>query len=189
MRKNLNIAMVGSGFMGRMHSNAYRQANSFFDSGYAACTKVLCARDAARGKEFAERWGWQETETDWRKLLERKDIDLIDIVVPNMLHREIAVAALQAGKMVATEKPLALNAGQGKEMVDAAEKSGKKTMIWFNQRRFPPVALAKQMIEPELSAACFITGLPTSRTGQSARRLRWAGARSGVSTSRTLAAA
>jgi predicted dehydrogenase len=147
MRKKLNIAMVGSGFMGRMHSNAYRQANSFFDSGYAACTKVLCTREAAKGKEFAERWAWQETETDWRKLLDRKDIDLIDIVVPNALHREIAVAALQAGKMVATEKPLALNAGQGQEMVDAAEKSGKKTMVWFNQRRFPPVALAKQMID------------------------------------------
>jgi predicted dehydrogenase len=147
MRKKLNIAMVGSGFMGRMHSNAYRQANSFFDSGYEAYTKVLCARDAAKAREFAGRWAWQETETDWRKLLDRKDIDLIDIVVPNALHREIAVAALQAGKMVATEKPLAMNAGQGQEMVEAAEKSGKKTMVWFNQRRFPPVALAKQMID------------------------------------------
>ena len=147
MRKNLNIAMIGSGFMGRMHSNAWRQANSFFDSDYAACAKVICTRDAGKAKEFAERWSWQETETDWRRLLERKDIDLIDICVPNSLHRDIAIAALQAGKMVATEKPLALNARQGKEMVDAAAKSGKKTMIWFNQRRFPPVALAKQMID------------------------------------------
>jgi predicted dehydrogenase len=147
MRKNLNIAMIGGGFMGRMHSNAYRQANSFFESGHAAVMKVVSIRDAAKAKEFAERWGWQETETDWRKLIERKDIDLIDICVPNSLHKEIAVAALKAGKMVATEKPLALNAGQGKEMVDAAVKSGKKTMVWFNQRRFPPVALAKQMID------------------------------------------
>jgi len=147
MRKNLNIAMIGTGFMGRMHSNAYRQANSFFDSDHAACAKVVCARDASKTKEFGDRWSWQETETDWRRLLDRKDIDLIDICVPNSLHRDIAVAALQAGKMVATEKPLALNAGQGKEMVDAAAKSGKKTMIWFNQRRFPPVTLAKQMIE------------------------------------------
>jgi len=147
MRKNLNIAMVGSGFMGRMHSNAYRQANSFFDSDYMACAKVICTRDAGKAREFADRWAWQETETDWRRLLERKDIDLIDICVPNSLHRDIAVAALQAGKMVATEKPLALNVQQGKEMVDAAAKSGKKTMIWFNQRRFPPVALAKQMID------------------------------------------
>jgi predicted dehydrogenase len=146
MRKTLNIAMVGTGFMGRMHSNAYRQANSFFDSGYAAITKVVCTR-RADSKEFAGRWSWQETESDWRRLLERKDIDLIDICVPNSLHRDIAVAALQAGKMVATEKPLALTADQGREMVEAAEKSGKKTMIWFNQRRFPPVVLAKQMVE------------------------------------------
>jgi predicted dehydrogenase len=147
MRKNLNVAMIGAGFMGRMHSNAYRQANSFFDSAHAACMKVVCIRDAARAKDFAERWGWQETEADWRKLIDRKDIDVIDICVPNSLHRDIAVAALKAGKMVATEKPLALNAEQGKEMVDAALKSGKKTMVWFNQRRFPPVALAKQMID------------------------------------------
>ena len=147
MRKNLNIAMIGTGFMGRMHSNAYRQANIFFTPDIAACTKVLCARDAGRAKEFADRWGWQETETDWRRLLARKDIDLIDICVPNMLHRDIAIAALQAGKLVATEKPLALNARQGKEMVEAAAQSGKKTMIWFNQRRFPPVTLARQMIE------------------------------------------
>ena len=147
MRKNLNIAMIGTGFMGRMHSNAYRQANSFFDSGHAACMKVVCARDPGRAKEFAERWSWQETETDWRRLVDRKDIDLIDICVPNSLHRDIAVAALAAGKMVATEKPLALNAEQGREMVDAAAKSGKKTMVWFNQRRFPPVTLARQMID------------------------------------------
>jgi predicted dehydrogenase len=146
MRKKLNIAMVGSGFMGRMHSNAYRQANSFFDSRYAAITKVICTR-RVDANEFAERWSWQEIESDWRKVLERKDIDLIDICVPNSLHRDIAVAALQAGKMVATEKPLALTAHQGKEMVEAAEKNGKKTMIWFNQRRFPPVVLAKQMVE------------------------------------------
>ena len=119
----------------------------FSTADYTACSRVICTRDPGKAKEFAERWSWQETETDWRKLLDRKDIDLIDICVPNSLHRDIAVAALQAGKMVATEKPLALNAQQGKEMVDAAAKSGKKTMIWFNQRRFPPVALAKQMID------------------------------------------
>jgi predicted dehydrogenase len=147
MHKNLNIAMIGGGFMGRMHSNAYRQANSFFADEQGYCTKVVCIRDPAKGREFADRWGWQQTESDWRKLLDRKDIDLVDICVPNSLHREIAVAALQAGKMVATEKPLALNALQGREMVDAAARSGKKTMVWFNQRRFPPVALAGQMIE------------------------------------------
>ena len=147
MRKSLNIAMIGSGFMGRMHSNAYRQANSFFDAEHCACTKVLCSRDAGRARDFADRWSWQETETDWRRLLDRKDIDLVDICVPNSLHREMAIAALAAGKMVATEKPLAMDALQGKEMVEAAAKSGRKTMVWFNQRRFPAVTLAKQLID------------------------------------------
>ncbi len=147
MHKNLNIAMIGCGFMGRAHSNAYRKVNSFFDLEYEACMKVVCSRSESQTKEFADRWHWQETETDWRRLLDRRDIDLIDICVPNSLHREIAVAALDAGKMVATEKPLALNVEQGKEMVDAAALSGKKTMVWFNQRRFPPVSLAKQMID------------------------------------------
>jgi predicted dehydrogenase len=111
--------------------------------------KVACdSRDNGKVvKDFASRWHWQEMETDWRRLLDRKDIDLIDICVPNSLHREIAVASLAAGKMVCTEKPLALNAEQGAQMVEAAEKSGKKTMIWFNQRRFPSVTLAKQMID------------------------------------------
>jgi predicted dehydrogenase len=147
MRTKVNIGMIGGGFMGKMHSNAYRQANSFFDAGHEAVQKVVCIRDPAKAKEFAGRWGWQETEADWRKVIERTDVDLVDICVPNSLHKEIAVAALAAGKMVATEKPLALNVAQGKEMVDAAARSGKKTMVWFNQRRFPPVALAKQMID------------------------------------------
>jgi predicted dehydrogenase len=149
MQKTLNIAMIGCGFMGKMHSNAYSKVNSIFDLDYTACMKVACdSRDNGKVvKDFASRWHWQEMETDWRRLLDRKDIDLIDICVPNSLHREIAVASLAAGKMVCTEKPLALNAEQGAQMVEAAEKSGKKTMIWFNQRRFPSVTLAKQMID------------------------------------------
>jgi len=149
MQKTLNIAMIGCGFMGKMHSNAYSKVNSIFDLDYTACMKVACdSRDNGKVvKDFASRWHWQEMETDWRRLLDRKDIDLIDICVPNSLHREIAVASLAAGKIVCTEKPLALNAEQGAQMVEAAEKSGKKTMIWFNQRRFPSITLAKQMID------------------------------------------
>ena len=149
MQKTLNIAMIGCGFMGKMHSNAYSKVNSIFDLDYTACMRVVCdSRDNGKvAKDFAGRWHWQETETDWRRLVDRKDIDLIDICVPNSLHREIAVASLAAGKMVCTEKPLALNAEQGAQMVEAAEKSGKKTMIWFNQRRFPAVTLAKHMID------------------------------------------
>lgn len=149
MQKNLNIAMIGCGFMGKMHSNAWSKVNSFFDLDHRACLKVVCdSRDEGKVvKDFASRWPWQETETDWRKLLDRKEIDLIDICVPNSLHHDIAVAALAAGKMTSTEKPLALNSDQGARMVEAAQKSGKKTMVWFNQRRFPAVTLAKQMID------------------------------------------
>lgn len=147
MPKKLNIGMIGSGFMGRMHSNAYSKVNSFFDLNYKACMKVICTRNEKKAKEFADRWAWQEVETDWRKLIERNDIDLIDICVPNHLHCDIAIEALSAGKMVATEKPLALDSKQGKQMVDAAAKYGKNTMIWFNQRRFPAVTLAKQIID------------------------------------------
>jgi len=147
MQKKLNIGMIGTGFMGRMHSNAFSKVNSFFDLDHKACRKVVCARDESKAKEFADRWDWQEAETDWHRLMDRKDIDLIDICVPNHLHRDIAVAALSAGKMVATEKPLSLNLEQGREMADLAAKSGKKTMVWFNQRRFPAVTLAKQMVD------------------------------------------
>ncbi len=139
--------MIGTGFMGKMHTNAFSRANRFFDFDHKICPKVVCSRDQSKADEFAQRWSWQETETDWRRLLDRKDIDLIDICVPNHLHCEIAVAALAAGKMVATEKPLAMNSGQGREMVEAEAKSGKKTMVWFNQRRFPAVTLAKQVID------------------------------------------
>ena len=112
MKKTVNIGMIGSGFMGRMHSNAFSKVGRFFDLDHEICTKVISARDGSKGKEFAERWSWQEAETDWRRLLDREDIDLIDICVPNHLHCDIAVAALSAGKMVATEKPLAMNSEQ-----------------------------------------------------------------------------
>jgi predicted dehydrogenase len=147
MKKIVNIAMIGSGFMGRMHSNAFSKVGRFFDLDHEICTKVICTRDGSKGQEFAKRWSWQEAETDWRRLLDREDIDLIDICVPNHLHCDIAVAALAAGKMVATEKPLAMNSEQGRTMVEAEVKSGKKTMVWFNQRRFPAVTLAKQMVD------------------------------------------
>jgi predicted dehydrogenase len=147
MQKNVNVGMIGTGFMGKMHTNAFSRANSFFELDHKFCPKVVCTRDGSKANEFAERWSWQETETDWRRLLDRKDIDLIDICVPNHLHCEIAVAALAAGKMVATEKPLAMNSEEGRKMVEAEAKNGKKTMVWFNQRRFPAVTLVKQVID------------------------------------------
>jgi predicted dehydrogenase len=147
MDKKVNVGMIGTGFMGKMHTNAFSRANSFFQLDHKFCPKVVCTKDRSKAIEFAKRWSWQETETDWRQLIDRKDIDLIDICVPNHLHCEIAAAALSAGKMVATEKPLAMNSEEGRKMVEAETKSGKKTMVWFNQRRFPAVTLAKQVID------------------------------------------
>src|SRR5262245_60311419 len=103
MAKPLNIGMIGYGFMGRAHSNAYRKVNNFFDLEYRPLLKAVCARDGKKAKSFAEKWGYESIETDWRKLLERKDIDAVDICTPNNLHKEIAIAAAQAGKMILCE--------------------------------------------------------------------------------------
>ena len=99
--------------MGRTHSNAFLQAPHFFDLPYRPVLKAVCARNADRVKTFAENWGYQSVETDWRQLIERKDIDLIDIASPNDTHAEIAIAAAKAGKMVLCEKPLGRNAAEG----------------------------------------------------------------------------
>jgi predicted dehydrogenase len=101
--KALNVGMIGYGFMGRAHSNAYRKVANFFDLDYQPVLKAACGRNRAKVEEFAYRWGYEEIETDWKKLVARKDIDAIDICVPNDLHMEIAIAAAKAGKMVLTE--------------------------------------------------------------------------------------
>ncbi|MCS7271473.1 MAG: Gfo/Idh/MocA family oxidoreductase, partial [Gemmataceae bacterium] len=114
-RQPLRIGMIGYGFMGRAHSNAYLQANRFFPSErYEVVLQAVCARNEAKVKAFAEQWGYASVETDWRKLVERKDIDVVDICVPNNLHKEIAVAAAAHGKGVLCEKPLAVNAAEGR---------------------------------------------------------------------------
>jgi predicted dehydrogenase len=147
MAKPLNVGMIGYGFMGRAHSNAYRKVNNFFDLAYRPVLKAACARSADKAKAFADKWGYESVETDWRKLIERKDIDLIDICTPNNTHAEIAIAAAQAGKMILCEKPLALNVPEGKRMVEAVEKAGVPNMVWYNYRRLPAVTLAKQLID------------------------------------------
>jgi predicted dehydrogenase len=145
--KKLNIAMIGSGFMGRAHSNAYAQVPHFFDLEYEPIRKVACARNAEGVKAFADQWGYESTETDWRKVIERKDVDAIDICTPNNLHKEIALAAAAAGKMVLCEKPLAMDSAEGEEMCQAVEKAGVQNMVWYNYRRVPAVTLAKQFID------------------------------------------
>jgi predicted dehydrogenase len=147
MAKPLNVGLVGYGFMGRAHSNAYRQVNHFFDLEYRPALKAACARSADKAKAFAEKWGYESVETDWRKLVARKDIDVIDVCTPNNTHAEIALAAAQAGKMVLCEKPLAMNGPEGLKMVEAVEKAGVPNMVWYNYRRVPAVTLAKQLID------------------------------------------
>ena len=113
-KKELKIGLVGYGFMGRAHSNAFLQAGRFFDLPIRPVLKAVCARNPDRAQTFAENWGYESVEADWRKLIERKDIDLIDIASPNDTHAEIAIAAARAGKMVMCEKPLGRNAAEGK---------------------------------------------------------------------------
>ena len=146
-KKPLNIGIVGYGFMGRTHANAYHNAAKFFDTPLVPVLKAACGRDEAKLKAYADNWGFESTETDWKKMIARKDIDAIDIVTPNDSHAEIAIAAARAGKMVLCEKPLALNGPQGLKMVEAIEKAGVPNTVWYNYRRVPAVSLAKQIID------------------------------------------
>jgi predicted dehydrogenase len=147
MMKPLNVGMIGYGFMGKAHSHAYSTVSHFFDLQHRPVLKALCARSADKAKAFADNWGYESVETDWRKLIERKDIDLIDICTPNNTHAEIALAAAKAGKMILCEKPLAMNGPEGLRMVEAVEKAKVPNMVWYNYRRIPAVTLAKQLID------------------------------------------
>ena len=146
-KKILNIGMVGYGFMGRTHSNAFLQAGRFFDLAYKPTLKAVCARNAARAEAFAANWGYESIETDWRKLVERKDIDLIDIASPNDTHAEIAIGAAKAGKIVMCEKPLGLTSAEAGAMVEAVESAKVPNMVWYNYRRVPAVMLLKQLLD------------------------------------------
>jgi predicted dehydrogenase len=145
--KQLNIGLVGYGFMGRTHSNAFLQAPRYFDLPLKPVLKALCARNADRAKAFASNWGYESVETDWRKLVDRKDIDLIDIASTNDTHHEIAVAAAKAGKIVMCEKPLGRNAVEAKTMVDAVESAKVSNTVWYNYRRVPAVVLIKHLLD------------------------------------------
>ena len=146
--KPLNIGLIGYGFMGRTHSNGYKRVNDFFpELKYRPVLKAICGRSEDQVKAFAEQWQYESTETDWRKLIARPDIDAIDICTPNNSHAEIAIAAAEAGKMVLCEKPLAMNPVEGQKMVDAIEKARVPNTVWYNYRRVPAVSLAKQLID------------------------------------------
>ena len=145
-KKPLNIGMVGYGFMGRAHSNAYRRVGNFFDLDYQPVLKAACGRNRKAAKAFADTWGYESVETDWKEMVKRDDIDAVDICVPNDLHVEIAIAAAKAGKMVLCEKPLARDAREGERMVKAVEKAGVANMVWYNYRWMPAVRLIKQIV-------------------------------------------
>src|ERR1043165_5754762 len=147
MSKPLNIGLAGYGFMGRTHSNAYRKVANFFNTPYVPVLKAVCGRDEAKTKAFAEQWGYESTESDWKKLIARKDIDAIDICTPNDSHAEIAIAAAKAGKMVLCEKPLGRSVAEAAKMVKAIEAAGVPNTVWYNYRRIPAVTLAKQLID------------------------------------------
>lgn len=147
-KKPLNIGLVGYGFMGRTHSNGYKRVNDFFgDIGYRPVLKAICGRTEEKAKEFAAQWGYESVETDWKALVQRDDIDAIDICTPNDTHAEIAIAAAEAGKMILCEKPLARTAEESLPMVEAVEKAGVANTVWYNYRRIPAVTLAKQIID------------------------------------------
>ena len=142
---SLNVALIGQGFMGRAHSNAWRQVANFFEIPYHLRLKTLCGRNPETLARAAALWGWEETSTDWRQVVERKDVDAVDIAVPNALHGPIAIAAAEAGKIVLCEKPLATSAEEGARMAKAARRA--PNMVWFNYRRVPAVAFARRLVE------------------------------------------
>ncbi|MBQ7573279.1 MAG: Gfo/Idh/MocA family oxidoreductase [Clostridia bacterium] len=145
--KKLNVAIIGTGFMGRAHSNAWSQLGKFFSIPFEICLKCVAGRDENKTREFAKRWGYEEYTTDWHTLLGRYDVDIICILTPAAEHKEMAIAAMRAGKHVVCEKPCALTWQECEEMAQEARKAGVVTYLNHNYRRVPAVALAKKMIE------------------------------------------
>jgi predicted dehydrogenase len=145
--KPLRVGLLGCGFMGRTHSNAWRRLNNFFPVGRQAVLAAICDTNAEKAEAFRQTWGYERAMSDWKALMAAPDIDLVDICVPNFAHRELAIAAAAAGKMVVCEKPLALNVAEGEEMVQAVEAAKVPNLIMFNYRRVPAITLAKQLID------------------------------------------
>lgn len=145
--KQVNVGMVGYKFMGKAHSQAYKEAPLFFPNAPKPVMKMICGRDRAGVEQAASQFGWEAHATDWNELVNRGDIDLIDINAPSNVHKEIAIAAAKAGKHIFCEKPLALTLADSREMLDAAEKAGVKHMVGFNYRFAPAVQLAKKLVD------------------------------------------
>tara|TARA_R110002050_G_scaffold16719_1_gene50421 strand:- start:59601 stop:60752 length:1152 start_codon:yes stop_codon:yes gene_type:complete len=147
-KKELRIGLIGCGFMGRTHSNGYNRVSNFFpELEYKPVLKAVCSRNKDKVQAFAEQWGYESIETDWKAIIAREDIDAVDICTPNNMHAEIAIAAAKAGKMILCEKPLSRTLEEGEKMVAAIESAGVKNTVWYNYRRAPAVTLAKQLID------------------------------------------
>ena len=145
----LGIGMVGYAFMGRAHSQAWRSVGRFFDLPFTPRMAAICGRDRSRVAAAADRLGWATTETDWKRLVSRDDVDLVDVCTPGSSHAEISIAALEAGKHVLCEKPLANTVEEAQAMAAAAERAaagGVRAMVGFNFRRVPAVALARELV-------------------------------------------
>ena len=147
MKKKLNIAMIGYQFMGRAHSNAWRQVGRIFDAPFEPVMKVICGRDEAAVKQAAARYGWEEHATNWQDVVRRKDVDVIDICTPGDAHMPIAVAAAEAKKVVFCEKPLANTLNEAQQMLAAVQSNACIHMLCHNYRRAPAVLIAKKLID------------------------------------------
>jgi len=145
--KTINVGMVGYAFMGKAHSNAWMKVAKFFDLPAVPVMKAVCGRHRDAVRAFASKWGWQSVETDWKRLIARDDVDLIDICTPNSSHSAIAIAAARAGKHVACEKPLGMDASDARKMLAAVKKARVRNMVWFNYRRVPALSLAKRLVD------------------------------------------
>jgi len=141
-KERINVALIGQGFMGRTHSNAWGQAAKFFKVPIKPVKHSVFGQADENTAEFASNWGWQNSSNDWKRLVRSNDIDLVDIVTPNFMHAPVAMEAIRAGKPVACEKPIAGTLEEARKMAAAARKTGVKTFVWYNYRRVPAVALA-----------------------------------------------
>lgn len=147
MSEKINVGIVGAAFMGRAHSNAYLDVAHYFDLPKPPVMRAACDNNENALNKLVSQYGWQTKETSWEKLVQRDDIDLIDICTSNITHMPIAVAAAKAGKHIICEKPLCLNADEARRMLDAAREADVRHMTAFNYRRVPALVLAKKLIE------------------------------------------
>lgn len=145
--ESIHVALIGQGFMGRSHSNAWGQVNKFFKPPIRAVMHTVFGQPEEKPEVFAQNWGWQHTSTDWQAVVRSPEIGLVDVVTPNYMHAPVAIAALEAGKHVACEKPLAGTLADARSMAEAARKAKGKSFVWFNYRRCPAVALAHQLVK------------------------------------------